>query len=293
VIKSVLLVVNPGSRRGRRRRPAAEAALRAAGLHCEVAETERGRHASDIVRHRASSFDAVFVLGGDGTVMQCVGALAGTERPVGVLPGGTGNLIAGALGIPANVTRAVRALMSGQSRRLDLARLGSGAYFAFAAGLGIDASMVAAAGRASKRRWGMLAYVLTAANAAFRREDFDLVATVDGRELRTRASLAMVANAGALFRGLFVVGPDVSADDGTLDLCVFSPTSATDVVGIAWRILRKDFRPHPRMRFLKGKRICLASDPPRSFQADGDIIGMTPVEIDVAPLAATFLVPRR
>jgi diacylglycerol kinase family enzyme len=153
--------------------------------------------------------------------------------------------------------------------------------------------MVAAAGRASKRRWGILAYVLTAANAAFRREEFGLVATVDGRELRMRASLAMVANAGALFRGLFVMGPGVSADDGLLDLCVFSPTSATDVVGIAWRILRKDFRPHPRMCFSKGKRICLASEPRRSFQADGDIVGMTPVEIDVAPLAATFLVPRR
>ena len=289
----VLLVVNPGSRRGRRRRPAAERAFRDAGVQCEIVETERPGHAADIVRHGAGACDAVFVLGGDGTVMECVGAMAGTERPVGVLPGGTGNLIAGALGIPASIPRAVRRLLAGDVQRLDLARLGSGAYFAFAAGLGIDASMVAAAGRASKRRWGMLAYVVTLIRASFQRDEFDLIATVDGRELRTRASLAMVANAGSLFRGLFSFGPGISAHDGYLDLCVYSPTSAGDVVSIAWRILRNDFRPHPRMCFVKGKRIGLVSHPPHRFQADGDLVGMTPVEVEVAPLAATLLVPRR
>jgi diacylglycerol kinase family enzyme len=77
-----------------------------------------------------------------------------------------------------------------------------------------------------------------------------------------------------------------------LDLCVFSPNSVADVVSIIGRAWRKDFRPHPRMRFFKARRILLDSQPPRAVQADGDVIGVTPIEIDVAPGAATFLLPR-
>jgi len=285
-------VVNPASRRGDRIRVAAERAFRQAGVTCDVAVTERPGHAAEIVRQAATAHDAVFVLGGDGTVMEAVTALAGTQQPIGVLPGGTGNLIAGALSIPTRIPRAVRALLAGAHQRVDLARFSTGAYFAFAAGVGIDASMIATTPRISKRRWGVLAYVLTAWRAALRREEFELIATVDGRQLRTRASLAMVANSGSLFGGLFRIGPDISAHDGSLDLCVFSPSSAIDLFVIVWRVFRKDFRPHARMCFFKAKRIRIDSNPRRSVQADGELVGTTPVEIEVAPLAATFLVPQ-
>ena len=255
--------------------------------------TERAGHASEIVRQAGLEHDAVFVLGGDGTVMEVVSVLAGTDRPVGVLPGGTGNLLAGALGIPASVPRAVQALLAGDVHRIDLARFSNGDYFAVAAGLGIDAAMVAAtAATAWKRRFGLVAYVWTAARAALVRDEFELFADVDDTPVRARASLAMVANSGTLFRGLMLLGPDISTHDGTLDLCVFSPSSAQDVFGIIWRVMRKDFRPHPRMRFWKGKRIRLASDPPRAVQADGELVGVTPVEIEVAPGAAALLIPR-
>jgi diacylglycerol kinase family enzyme len=256
--------------------------------------TERAGHASEIVRQAGLDHDAVFVLGGDGTVMEVVSVLAGTDRPVGVLPGGTGNLLAGALGIPASVPRSVQALLAGDVQRIDLARFSTGEYFAVAAGLGIDAAMVAATeATAWKRRFGLAAYVWTAARAALQRDEFDLRAEVDGSLVSVRATLAMVANSGTLFRGLMLLGPDISTHDGTLDLCVFSPSSALDVFGIIWRVMRKDFRPHPGMRFWKGKRIRLVSVPPRAVQADGELVGVTPVEIDVAPGAASLLIPRR
>jgi predicted dehydrogenase len=78
-----------------------------------------------------------------------------------------------------------------------------------------------------------------------------------------------------------------------LDLCLFMPETFGEVLELFWRLLRRDFRPHPRMQFVRGKRFQVRSDPPVFVQADGDIVGRTPLEIRVAPMAAEFLVPRR
>ena len=235
--------------------------------------------------------DAVFVLGGDGTVMEVVSALAGRGIPVGVLPGGTGNLIATALGLPRGVARAARALLRAGTRRFDLGRIDNGTYFAFAAGAGIDAAMVQSTSASSKRRFGQLAYTIVAARAALRRDAFDVVATIDGTEVRLRATLVMAANFGVLFGGLLHFGPEVAPDDGELTLCAFGPRNARDVFAIAWRLVRGDFRPHPAMHFARGRSIRLVCDPPQVVQADGDLVGTTPIQITVSPLAATFLVP--
>src|SRR5688500_5056374 len=100
--------------------------------------------------------------------------------PVGVLPGGTGNLIARTLGIPVTLREAVAALVRGDRARIDLGQLGSGRRFAFSAGVGVDVRMIEGAPARLKRRLGVLAYVLSAARALLRREDFLVRATVDG-----------------------------------------------------------------------------------------------------------------
>jgi YegS/Rv2252/BmrU family lipid kinase len=257
-----------------------------------VVETARSGEAGPLVRDAAPSVDAVFVLGGDGTVMEVVGALAHTGRPVGVLPGGTGNLLAGALGIPTSLRRAVSVLLAGHTRRIDLGRFSSGVYFTFAAGLGIDAAMIAGTTRLHKQRLGVFAYALTAARRAWNAESFDLTAVIDDVTIRTRATLAMVVNAGSLFGGLVALGPAIVPDDGLLDVCIVSTTGPWDVLDVAQRVLRREFAPHGSLRYVKGRRVRLESHPAHMVQADGELIGTTPVEITVQPSAATLLVPR-
>ncbi|HEX9563803.1 MAG TPA: diacylglycerol kinase family protein [Gemmatimonadaceae bacterium] len=290
--RRVLLVVNPASRHGLRNRTAALNAFRDAGVTVDELVTEHPGHASSRLRDGPERADAVFVLGGDGIVMEVAGALQGTGVPIGVLPGGTGNLVAGVLRVPRRMARAVPILLAGSVRRLDLGRLPDGRCFAFAAGIGVDVDMVLGTTRGQKKLLGILAYAITATRSAFRRRAFDIRAEVDGNVVTGRVVMAMVANAGALFGGRLLVGPDIRPDDGELDLCLFSATTIGEVLGITWRIVRRDFRPHPRMRFLRGKRIKLSSEPQTAVQADGDLAGMTPVEIVVVPGAAAFLIPR-
>lgn len=280
------------SRRGLRRRHRVSRAFRESRVEVSEVLTSHPGHALEVIQERGEPWDAVFTLGGDGTVMEVVGALAHSGIPIGVLPGGTGNLVAGVLGIPRNIERAVRALLDGETRALDVGRLPDGRCFTFAAGVGADVAMVQRTSHRRKRVLGMVSYAVTAARAAFGREAVNVTVEVDGEVVQARALLAMIANAGSILGGRFSVGPDVRPDDGELDLCLFVPERRVEVVSLIWRLLRRDFRPHPRMRFARGRRFVLRSDPPVSVQADGDIVGRTPMEIVVDPGAALFLVPR-
>ena len=293
MIKSALLVVNPMSRRGLRRREAALAAFAEAGVEVREVTTSHPGHAREVLEARTETWDAVFVLGGDGTVMEVVGALAHSGIPVGVLPGGTGNLVAGVLGIPLGTMAAVRSLLSGEEGRFDLGRLPDDRYFTFAAGVGVDVAMVERTPNRRKRALGILSYAASATRAALGGELVHVTIDVDGKRIDAKAVLAMVANAGSILGGRFSIGPDVKPDDGELDLCLFMPERTRDVLSLFWRLLRGDFSPHPSMTFARGRRFRIESDPPVSVQADGDIVGRTPIEITVAPGAAVFLKPRR
>src|SRR5439155_6842896 len=118
------------------------------------------------------------------------------------LAGGTGNLLARALGIPLSVRRAIMALIDGGQLKIDLGRFDSGRRFAIAAGVGIDAAMVADTPGWLKRRLGVLAYTIMGTRAALRavlrRQFFQARVTVDGTVFERRAAAVMVANFGAV-----------------------------------------------------------------------------------------------
>jgi diacylglycerol kinase family enzyme len=238
----------------------------------------------------------VFTLGGDGTAMEVAGALAWSGIPIGVLAAGTGNLLGRALGIPRAVERAVPALLDGEVRRIDLGVV-QGHRFAVAAGVGIDASMVEETPVWMKRRLGVLAYTIIATRAALRavlrRRFFMARIEVDGEVIERRAAAVLFANFGAILEDRIAFGPDIAVDDGVLDCCVFSPEHLGDALRIMWRVTRRDFRPDRSILYRKGTRFRLSTDPVLFLQADGELLGPTPAEITVEPLAAHLLVPRR
>jgi diacylglycerol kinase family enzyme len=122
LIQRALVFANPASRRGKRLAERARQALASRSIAGEIIYTERPGHAAELAREHGHRYDAVFALGGDGTVMEVAGALSGSDVLVGVLAGGTGNLLARALGIPLRVDRAVSALAAGGELRVDLVR---------------------------------------------------------------------------------------------------------------------------------------------------------------------------
>lgn len=290
-IRRVLLVVNPAARSAQAAERHARHAFETLGVHAELVRTTGPGDARRQVLARGAEFDAVFTLGGDGTAMEVIPDASAMGMPVGVLPGGTGNLIVRALNIPLRVSRAVRALLKGTERRFDLGEVQGGHSFAFAAGVGVDVAMLEGASREQKLRLGVAAYVTPAVSAVLAREAFALHATVDGVTHTFQATTAFVANFGSVLGGMITLGPEIAPDDGWLDLCVFCPESVGDAIAMGWRVVRGDFRGMPGMHFLKGRTIRLETTPPRRVQADGELLGMTPMEVTVRPLTARLLVP--
>ena len=267
--------------------------MRALGVACDPVFTKAPGDATTIARTRAREYDLVFTLGGDGTAMEVISALAPDGPPVGVLPAGTGNLLARALGIPLRLRRAIPALLAGSPVRIDLGRLASGHRFAIGVGVGVDATMIAETPTLWKQRIGVAAYVVAGARAVLRQDRFTVRVTVDGVSLERQATAVLVANLGVLLNGLITLGEGIQHDDGVLNVCLFDPTSFPDAVRVMRKLVFRDFRPDPAMAYLTGRRIEVATDPPRVAQADGEIIGTTPFSVVTEPLAGCIIVPHR
>lgn len=290
-MRRALLLVNPASRGGGRKQATAVRELGRARIDVDSVVTEYSGHGARIADERASSYDAVFTLGGDGTAMEVIGALAGKGPPVGILPGGTGNLLVRSLGIPLTMRAAVRALAAGREARIDLGKLGEGRIFGIGAGVGVDATMIAETPVWLKRRLGVVSYVIVGVRSLLRFDAFQVSGTVDGVPFEQRASAILVANFGTMFRHLLTLGDGILHDDGALNVCIFSPTTHADAARITWKMMRRDFSPDPCMSYMSGREIEIATVPPRVIQADGELAGSTPLSVRVLPGAGRLLLP--
>jgi YegS/Rv2252/BmrU family lipid kinase len=292
-IERVLLIVNPASRRGHRIRTKTLKAFSDAGVDCDMVLTEAPGHAAIIAKTHAHKYHAVFTLGGDGTVMEVLSALAHQGPPVGVLAGGTANVVARTLRIPLNPSRAVPLLLAGDQATMDLGRLGDGRRFAIGVGVGLDATMISEAPDRLKKRFGFMAYVLGGYKAVLRNQKFHLRLTVDGVVYERTASAILVANFGAVLNNLVAFGDGIVHDDGVLNACVFSPNSLWDAVRILWRMLRKDFGADPCLFYKSGREFTIETTPAMIAQADGELLPDTPLSVSVDPLAGCLLIPKR
>ncbi|HET7275587.1 MAG TPA: diacylglycerol kinase family protein [Longimicrobiaceae bacterium] len=241
-------------------------------------------------------YHSVLAVGGDGTVAEVITGLAGSQIPLGIVPQGTGNQLAGNLGIPSDLERAVEIAVSGDIIPLDLGQLADGRYFALMAGAGWDATVMSTATREMKDRWGFGAYLYAGLRHAAARPSTLFRITADDVEFEVRAATVIVANAGQLVYDLLPVemriGPGVSFHDGLLDICVFAPRTLSDVAMVLWRVARRNYVGDDRMIYLQAHSIRVEADPPVITQVDGDPDGETPLVASAVRGGVLVRVPR-
>ncbi len=213
--------------------------------------------------------EVVFVCGGDGTVMACATALAGTEVAMAILAAGTGNLLATNLHLPTDVPSGVAMATSGGRRRIDVGQLDAHS-FTVMAGMGFDASMLDATSERMKARVGWPAYVM-AALKHLRDRPMRLRIRLDGKPaLKRRARSVLVANVGKLQGGVPLL-PDAEPDDGYFDIAVLTPHSLRHWVALAWGVLRR--KAHvSRLETFRAQRVEIISGRPEQREIDGDVI---------------------
>lgn len=238
----------------------------------------------------------VLSAGGDGTVMAVARGLAHSGVPLGVLPMGTGNLLARNLDLPLDVQAALDVALDGRSRRLDMGLLSTGRDgpaegFAVMAGIGFDAAMMADAPVGLKAVAGWAAYVVSGARH-LRDRPLSVELQVDDRgPLRRSARSVVVGNVGTLQAGLRLM-PAAAPDDGLLDVVVLSPLRLRDWLRVVVRLASRRPGPDPDVERFQGRRVQVRACGAQPLQLDGDPAGETDLLVaEVDPGALLVRVP--
>ena len=239
----------------------------------------------------AEGVDLVMAQGGDGTVMACVTGLAGTEVPLAVLPGGTGNLLATNFDVPADLEGAVEVALHGDRVRLDVAAMDDD-RFVVMGGVGFDAAMLRDADPRLKERLGAVAYVLSGFKHLRRRVTRFRLRLDDRPPVERTGQGVLVGNLGRLQGGLPVM-PDARPDDGLLDVAVLQTRTVADWLALAVRVLLRRRHKDPQLELFTARRVEIDCDRPQPVERDGDPLD-TPRDhlvIEVVPGALTLCVP--
>jgi len=269
-----------------------EEALAGAGLDVLWLETSRQDPGQGVTRQAvAEGVDLVMAQGGDGTVMACVTGLAGTDVPLAVLPGGTGNLLAANFDIPSDLDGAVEVALHGERRRLDVAAMGED-RFVVMGGIGFDAAMLRDADPRLKERLGAVAYVISGLRQLRRRTTRFELHLDDAAPFTRVGQGVLVGNLGRLQGGLPVM-PDARPDDGLLDVAVLRTRTLLDWARLAAGVLLRRRRNGPELELFQARRVEVRCDRPQPVERDGDPAGTTDhLVVEIVPRALTLCVPQ-
>jgi len=252
------------------RRSAAAAAAR--GWELNLLETRSADAGQGATREAvAAGARLVFAVGGDGTVRACAEALAGTQVPLAIVPRGTANLVATALGIPSSLGAALAVGFGGHERRIDLA-VADGITFAAMAGIGLDAAVVGATAAGLKNAAGWLGYAAAGARRlAGPRTEFTI--RLDGGEPLGRLARCVVVGNVGLLPGGFVLLPQARPDDGLLDVGILAPAGPLGWPRMGWRVLTRSRHDDAVLERFQARRVEIAAGEQLPRQADGELIG--------------------
>jgi diacylglycerol kinase (ATP) len=228
----------------------------------------------------------VVVAGGDGTINEVINGLAPSPIPLAILPFGTTNVFALEAGIPFDVAGACRVAVHGVAQPVCLGKAGQH-LFLQVAGAGFDANVVYGMRPWLKRRTGKLAYVISGLEQLWRPAS-PLAVQLDDGSCRT-AYAAILCN-GRLYAGRFVLTPRAQCFDASIDVMLLLRPGVRSLLSLVGRVLSKRQLLPPATEVLRAKKIRINGSGP--VQADGDFIGMLPMEFTMVTGALSIVFPR-
>jgi len=292
---NVLVIVNPASGRddGARIQEQLRNRLTAGGSTCvQRLTTGAGDAAAWAAAAGMDGFDLVVAVGGDGTLAEVVGGMCKAQRriPIAYVPAGSANLAARALGIESAADAAVETVATGVAVPFDVGFLPErGRYFLVATAIGYPASLVRDAPRALKKRFGWAAYLFAAlrnAGHVVRPERVE-IETERGRTVY-RAHTVVVMNT-SVDLGIPML-PSADAHDGRLDITVLTTRNWWGVLRVLAAAILRQPRPAAVIQF-SAKRVRITAHPAQPIHVDGEMVGPTPVVVEILPAAVELVLP--
>lgn len=263
----------------------------------DVDPAEQGKAVVEtILAHEQAgcSADLIIVSGGDGTVSAIAGATIGTGIPLGIIPRGTANAFAVALGIPTTLQQACETIVLGHTRVVDAARCNE-IPMILLAGVGFEAGMVEKADRELKNQLGQLAYVLAGVQQFSIQEEFNAKIEIGEQVSQFRTGAITIANVAPptsiLAQGLGQVIPD----DGLLEVTIGTSRTRLEGINALMSLFASALVKAPVQRedviCFRTNQLKLTTDPPQKLVIDGEIVDANPVEFTCIPRSLTVFTP--
>ncbi len=285
-----LLLINRHSRQGQRLGAQAVAQLYELGFELTVVPVRNPQHLSEVICRHQDKVDLVIVGGGDGTLNAALAGLVETQLPLGILPLGTANDLARTLGVPNSVPKACEVLATGENRQIDLGWV-NGKYFLNVASVGISTRITHELTGETKRRWGVLAYGVTAMRVVWRTRPFKAEIRSDGQVIPVKTVQIAVGN-GRFYGGGLAIAHDATIDDQRLDIYSLELEHWWQVITLLPAMSQGRQGELPGVRTLHAREVVIWTRKPHMVNTDGELTTHTPAHFRVIPQALTVRVPQ-
>lgn len=288
--KRALLFINRHARRGKQGFALAIDILDELDFELIIVPIKRSQNLGDIIRENAKNLDMVIIGGGDGTLNDIINSLVESKLPLGILPLGTANDLARTLNIPLAIADACQVIAEGHRKAIDLGRVNDH-YFFNVASLGISVEITQKLTRGAKRRWGILAYGLTALKVIAQTRPFHATISVDGESRRVKTLQIAVGN-GCYYGGGMMIAHDALIDDQRLDVYSLEVEHWWQIFPLIYHLPQGRQKLLPWVRTLRGRSVEILTNKSRKINTDGEIMTETPAMFSVVPQAIDVFVPK-
>ncbi len=286
----LVLLVNPSSAGGKTLKllPRVEQALDARRVVFRVQRTRGLEHGVEQALRAVEAGEVPVVMSGDGLIGAVGGAMAGSETPLGIVPGGRGNDLARVLGIPDDPEGAVEVLAAGHTRRIDVGEANGKRFLGIAsAGFESEANRIA---NETKFLRGNLVYAYAALRTLLRWKPARFTVRVDDERIRFTGYSVSAANSQAYGGGMFIA-PDAELDDGELDIVVVGEVGKLRFLGNLPKVFKGTHVEEDEVRVFRASHLELSASRPLAVYADGEHLTDLPASVRLLPRALSVLVP--
>lgn len=287
--RKALLLINRHSRKGEKSLPLAVEYFYAHDLELIIKPVKDAQELGIVVREYHHQIDFVIVGGGDGTLNAVVDSLVETNLPLGILPLGTANDLARTLNIPLAMREACNVIGNGKLKSIDLGWV-NGKYFFNVASMGLSVDITKKLSRGVKRRWGVLAYAITALQVISTARRFSATIKVDNETLPVKTVQIAIGN-GRYYGGGMAIANDAAIDDQRLDLYSIELQHWWQIFPLIWHLPKGEHNQLQWVRTIEGKEIEIHTYKSYSVNTDGEITTITPAKFKVIPHALKVFVP--
>jgi YegS/Rv2252/BmrU family lipid kinase len=287
----VVVIANPVTRINARTVAAILTESVPPGVRLDLQWTPAPGSARYLAERAVKNADGIVAVGGDGTVSDVASAMVGTGIPLGVLPGGSTNIVAREHGIPNDLKRATEVIFGSHMLSVIDAATCNDRPFLHMAGAGFDSLIFELADADLKRKVGWMAYLPAAAKAlTVPPAVFTIVA--DGETIETRSPMVLVANGASIITPELKLSPTIRGDDGWLDLIVVTATKPHELASVIGRLATLRFDTSPWVIHRRVRDVMISTSREMPMQIDGDVVEQTPARVTIIPQAINLIVPR-